>query len=400
MKAQIDGTFATARSRFLERGFRPFFLAAAIWAAVAIPVWVGALSLGMRIPSHLAPHDWHIHEMIFGYVAAVVAGFLLTAVPNWTGRLPVAGRPLAALLSLWMAGRVALAVSALLPASFAPLFAATVDAAFLVALSAVAWREVAAGRNIRNLPICGLVTLLAAANIGFHVAALSDGDTGLFQRLALAVIAALIILVGGRIVPSFSRNWMVKAGVQRLPASFDSFDKVAMALSVAALLGWVGYPETIGGAALFAGGAAVLAVRLLRWRGWTTVGDPLVLILHVGYAWLPVWCGLMAIHGFFPDAIDNSTAMHALTAGATGTMTIAVMTRASLGHSGRPLIADPLTCTVYVLVVFGAIARISAQFLPLDYVSAVSMAGLLWSGGFGLFAVGYGPMLLGFGSRA
>ncbi len=399
MTTQIEEKSRYRGPVFLDRGFRPFFFGAAVFAAVAVPIWVSVLALGLEIPSPLSPRDWHIHEMIFGYVAAVIAGFLLTAVPNWTGRLPVAGRPLAGLFAVWVAGRLMMAVSGLSDSPKVPLIAATVDAAFLVLLAGVAWREVAAGRNIRNLPICGLVLLLAGANIGFHIAALDGRDTGLFQRLALAVIAALITLVGGRIVPSFSRNWMVKAGMEVLPAPFDRVDKAAMAISGAALLCWVALPETIVGAVLFGLGAVALAIRLSRWRGWTTAGDHLVLILHVGYAWLPVWFGLMAVHGIRPDIIDSSTAMHALTAGAAGTMTIAVMTRASLGHSGRSLVADRLTSIVYALIVAGASTRVAAGFLPLDYFPALTAAGLLWSAGFALFAVGYGPMLLGLANR-
>lgn len=394
MTTSMKGDRMPGGSPFLERGFRPFFLGAALFAAFALPVWVLVLGLGLAIPTHLAPRDWHIHEMIFGYVAAVIAGFLLTAVPNWTGRLPVAGRALGGLFGLWVAGRVAMGISGIAGGGV-PVIAASIDAAFLVVLAGVAWREVMAGKNARNLPICGLVSLLAAANIGFHVASLQEGDTGLFQRLALAVIAGLITLVGGRIVPSFTRNWMVKAGMTALPAPFDIVDKAAMAVSAVTLVLWVALPETRTGAVLFGLGAIALGIRLLRWRGWATAGDHLVLILHVGYAWLPVWFGLMALHGFWPEAIDNSTAMHAMTAGAAGTMTIAVMTRASLGHSGRALTADRLTSSLYALIVAGAALRILAPFLPVDYVSALTTSGLMWSGGFALFAVGYGSMLVG-----
>ena len=384
---------------FFERGFRPFFLGAAAFAAIAVPLWVATLGLGLEIPSHLPARSWHIHEMIFGYVGAVIAGFLLTAVPNWTGRLPVSGRPLVALFGLWLAGRVVLAVSGAIPLAGAPMLAATIDAAFLVTLAAVAGREIVAGKNLRNLPVCGLVSLLAGANIGFHLSMLADGDADLFQRLALATITILMILVGGRIVPSFTRNWMVKAGSKAFPAPFGLIDKAAILISLLTLIVWVILPETPVAAALFATGAAVLALRLLRWRGWATAADPLVLILHLGYAWLPAWFALMALHGYDPAAVDASTAMHALTAGAAGTMTIAVMTRASLGHSGRALIADRSTSAIYALIVLGALARIVTPFVPLPYVTALSWAGLLWSGGFALFALSYGPMLLGVSSR-
>lgn len=219
------------RLALFEQGFRPFFLGAALFAGIALPAWLVSFSHGATWPSHLAPRDWHVHEMVFGYFGAVLGGFILTAIPNWTDRLPVTGVRLAALSGLWLAGRVAMAVSAGWPVA-----AAAIDASYLVALAAVAWRELVASRNVENMPICVLIGIVALANVGFHASVLCGGDIGVFERMALGVAAMLIGLIGGRIVPSFTRNWLEKRGETALPASFGPFDKVSLAVSAAAIL--------------------------------------------------------------------------------------------------------------------------------------------------------------------
>ena len=376
-----------------ERGYRPFFLGAGLWAAVALPLWLSMLAFGIDVPSHLSAADWHIHEMLFGYVGAVIAGFLLTAVPNWTGRLPVIGMPLALLAGLWLLGRLAMFVS-----EIAPAVAAAIDVSFLAAVAVVLWREVLAGRNLRNVPACMLVTLLALANLGFQVSVLANLDRLVAERAALAVIAFLITLIGGRIVPSFTRNWLAQGGNKRLPAAFCNFDKAVLAIAALTFISWVLMPDSIVTAVLMIIVALSLSVRSARWRVWSTLTEPLVTILHIGYAWLPIWCGLVALHIIRPQAIDASTAAHALTAGAIGTMTIAVMTRATLGHSGRPLRAGILTSAVYLLVVAGAAMRVLAPLLPIAYVDVLAVSGFMWAGGFALFVVGYVPIFLGIGS--
>ena len=376
-------------SALFERGYRPFFLGAAVVAAVALPLWLGAVGLGWSLPVYPSALDWHIHEMVFGYVGAVIAGFLLTAIPNWTGRLPVAGRPLALLFALWLAGRTAMLVSA-----YAPVITAVIDAAFLCALAAVAWREVLAGGNRRNLPVCLLVSALALANIGFHAATLGGWDRGVAERIALSAIAALIALIGGRIVPSFTRNWAAKRGAPRLPAQFGLFDTLALGGGGLALLAWIFSPGSPVTAALFALGSVLLLVRLARWRGFVTGAEPLLMILHVGYLWLPVWFGLMALQIAWPLMLNPSAALHALTAGAIGTMTVAVMTRATLGHSGRDLTADALTVVVYFFIIVGALIRVLVPFLPADPITLLTIGGLIWSTGFALFVIGYAPIFL------
>lgn len=363
--------------------FRPFFLLAGLQAALAVPLWLLMMSGAADWPMAFDPLAWHVHEMLFGFLAAVLTGFLFTAIPNWTGRLPLRGGGLVALAVLWLAGRVAVAA----PIGVWP--AGILDCAFLIAVAALAWREVLAGRNWRNAPICLLVSLFAAANILFHIS-----ETQAFgERLALGVAALLIGLVGGRVVPSFTRNWMAKRQTSELPVPFGRFDRFSLALLVAALLAWLVLPE----AEPTGWGLLVVSllhfVRLLRWRGWSTLAEPLVTVLHLGYLWLAASLALMGLAIVSPETLAATAALHALSAGAVGTMTLAIMTRASLGHGGRPLVAGPATIAIYVLVTLGAILRVLAPGLPFDYVTVLSVAALLWSGAFALFVVAYGPML-------
>ena len=368
-------------------GFRPFFLGAAGFAAVAMPLWVWALITGAGMGGD--PVSWHIHEMIFGYVGGVLAGFLLTAIPNWTGRPPVRGRVLMLLFAIWLAGRVAVFMGGMI----GPV-AALIDAAFLVALAGVAWREVAAGGNVRNFPICVVVSLFALANIGFHLETAYAGAADYAIRGALGLILLLIGLIGGRITPTFTRNWLAKRGAADMPAPFGAFDKAALVATAAAAVAWTIAPEAASTAAVLALAAVLLAARLLRWRGWAAAPEPLLLVLHVAYAWLPVALALLAAAIVWPE-IGRSPGIHALTAGGVGMMTLAVMTRASLGHTGRALTAGAGTNAIYLLVFAGAVLRVLAPWLPVDYLAAVMVAGGLWTGGFILFVLIYGPLLTG-----
>lgn len=369
-------------------GFRPFFLGGAIWGALVVPVWIAAWALGWSEIGGLPALAWHVHEMLFGFLGAIVAGFLLTAVPNWTGRLPVMGGPLLALATLWLAGRLAMLVGG--PTGLV----AGMDASFLLVLAALLWREVITGGNFRNFPVCGLVSLFALANLGFHAAIAFGFDWRPAQGLAIAVIAMLIGLIGGRIVPSFTRNWMSQTGRTPLPAPAGRFDALALGALAASLVAWIVWPWTAVTGLLLAVTGVLHAVRLARWKGWRTGTEGLVLILHAGYAWLPLALLLMAGGILLPGLIPASAALHALTAGAMGTMTLAVMTRASLGHTGRARTADRATNAIYALALTSALVRVLAPILlPLAAVPAMAVSAILWSGAFGLFALRYGPML-------
>jgi uncharacterized protein involved in response to NO len=369
-------------------GFRPFFLGAAAFVAAALPLWVWTLITGQPASAG-DPLSWHVHEMIFGYVGAVLAGFLLTAIPNWTGRLPVRGRPLMMLFALWLSGRVAVFL-----AGFIGPLAAAIDAAFLVALAGVAWREVAAGKNARNFPICAVVSLFALSNIGFHAEMATAGAADYSIRAALGLILLLISLIGGRITPSFTRNWLAGRGAVTMPAPFGRFDTLALAATAAAVIAWVLAAEATATAVLLSLAAVLHLVRLLRWRGWAASSEPLLLALHVAYAWLPVALALLAAAIVWPE-LGRSSGIHAFTAGGIGMMTLAVMTRATLGHTGHDLSAGVGTSAIYLLVFLGAVLRVAAPWLPVDYLAAVVVAGGLWTGGFVLFVLIYGPILAG-----
>lgn len=374
-----------------RQGFRPFFLAAGLWAVLAVPLWLLVFQGTLELPSAHAPAAWHAHEMIFGYAAAVIAGFLLTAIPNWTGRLPLQGLPLAALFSVWLFGRVAVAASDVIGA--AP--AAVVDLAFLAILLAVVLREIVAGRNWRNLPMVLALVVLIAANGLTHLAAFGLADSGAAgERLGIAVIVLLICLVGGRIIPSFTRNWLAKRGASALPAAFGSFDRLTLLITLAGLATWV-TAEThfVTGALLLAAGVLNIA-RLVRWQGRQTGAEPLVWSLHLGFFWVPLGLLLLSLGIFLPDRLPATAGLHALTVGAIGSMTLAVMTRATLGHAGRRLAADRSTMAIYFAINAAAALRIASTVAVGTYLPLLWSSAVLWIVAFGIFAVVYGRIHL------
>jgi uncharacterized protein involved in response to NO len=368
-------------------GFRPFFLAAGLWAIVGILLWIPQYMGQLSVPTHLSPLDWHVHEMLYGYVAATVAGFLLTAIPNWTGRLPVNGWPLAGLAALWLAGRLALLISAQLGG----LVAAIIDTAFLATLGAVAAREIVAGENWRNLRVLVILVVLVLGNIVFHAEVLMTGAADYGSRIAIAAVILMISLIGGRIVPSFTNNWLNRNNPGRLPVPFSRFDMVALVVSAIALAAWIITPmHWLSGLLLIVAGC-LQAVRLARWAGDRTVADRLVLILHIGYAFVPLGFLMVGLTVFVPQ-MPATAGIHAWTAGTIGLMTVAVMTRASLGHTGQALQAGRGTQAIYALLLGAALVRIVAAFMI--SVDLLELAGLFWIAAFILFVVLYGPLLV------
>jgi uncharacterized protein involved in response to NO len=372
----------------LSFGFRPFFLSGALWAAIAVALWLPMLSGHLALPSAFSPIEWHVHELVYGYVPAVIAGFLLTAVPNWTGRLPVVGTPLLLLFLTWAAGRIAMLVSLWIGSGIA----AAVDLLFFAALALVVAREIIAGNNTRDLKVLGVVALLLVGNGLFHVEAAARIGNGHGTRLGIAAIVMLIMLIGGRIIPSFTRNWLSRRGPGRLPAPFDRFDIAAMAVSGVGLASWVILPEAMPTALLALAACALNVARLHRWVGERTAAEPLVLILHVAYAFIPLGFLLLALGTLTPGLVGPTGALHGWTAGAIGLMTLAVMTRASLGHAGRPLTATRPIQFIYVAALIAALARIAAAFgllrEPMLHLSATA-----WVLAFGGFVVIYAPLL-------
>jgi uncharacterized protein involved in response to NO len=358
------------------------------------------LTQGATLPSRFDPLAWHIHEMLFGFVMATIAGFLLTAIPNWTGRLPVHGLPLAVLAGSWLLGRIACLFSALCPAWLAT----SADLLFPLLLAAVAAREIIAGHNWRNLVVLFPVTLLGIANLLMHLEANGVevpqglGGPGLGWRLGLAAIIVLISVIGGRIVPSFTRNWLAKrplagSAAAPLPATQGRLDLIALITLPIALAGWAFLPDTPAIGILLLLGAALHLRRLAGWRGLSTTAEPLLLVLHLGYAWLVLGVALLGL-SMLGAAIPLSAAIHALTAGAIGTMTLAVMTRATRGHAGRPLTADPITILIFALVTLAAITRIAAALSTAWIMPLLITSATLWIAAFACFVAAYAPMLL------
>jgi len=373
----------------LSYGFRPFFLFGAIYAGLAILAWLPMFSGELELSTAFSPVDWHVHEMLYGYLPAVVTGFLLTAIPNWTGRLPIQGMPLLVLFSVWLAGRVAVTFSA----EIGWLAAAIIDVDFLVLVVAATAREIVAGKNWRNLRVVGLVTLLLAGNVAFHVEAHVQGTAEYGARVGIAAIVLLIVVIGGRIVPSFTRNWLARENPGRLPTPFARFDVAVIGASAATLALWVAQPLGLATASALAVTAVLNIVRLARWAGDRTWRDRLVLILHVGYAFVPL--GFLLASAAALDIIVPSAGIHAWTVGAAGTMTLAVMTRASLGHTGNTLTASAVTQAVYAAVVIAAIARICVSLEPASSEALLPVTVFAWCVAFFGFAASYGPMLMG-----
>jgi len=370
-------------------GFRPFFLGGSLFAGFAVLAWLPAYFGEISLPTAYPALDWHIHEMIYGYGAAAVAGFTLTAIPNWTGRLPLAGGRLIGLAALWLAGRLAMACSAWIGA----IPAAAVDLAFLALLILFCARELGHGGQSHNRKVVAALAILWLGDLVFHVEAIARGYADAGVRLGLAALIALIMLIGGRIIPSFTRNWLARMNPGALPAPPDRWDMAAIVVAALALAGWVAAPNAgvVGWALIVA--AIAQAARLARWRGWRAWRDRLVLVLHAAYLFIPLGFALtgLAALGLAPE----SAGLHAWAIGAIGGMTIAVMSRAALGHTGRALVASPAAQAVYALVFGAALARVYAALAPEHGFVALHVAAFAWIAAFLLFAVAYWRVFTG-----
>jgi len=372
----------------LTYGFRPFFLFGAIYAGLAMLAWLPIFNGELALSTAFGPIDWHVHEMLYGYLPAVVTGFLLTAIPNWTGRLPIQGMPLLTLVAVWLAGRVAVTFSA----EIGWLLAAIIDVSFLILVIAATAREIVAGKNWRNLRVIAMVTLLLAGNIAFHLEAHFSGNAEYGARIGIAATVLLLVVIGGRIIPSFTRNWLARENPGRLPAPFARFDVAVIGLSAATLALWTVQPMGRITAAALAATGALQIVRLARWAGDRTWRDRLVLVLHVGYAFVPF--GFLLASAAAVAMVPADTGTHAWMVGAAGTMTLAVMTRASLGHTGSVLSASAVTQAVYAAIVVAALARICSSLEPAWSEQLLYIAALAWVAAFFGFAASYGPLLV------
>lgn len=368
-------------------GFRPFFLGGALWAVLAMALWIMAMSGHGQPGGDYGAANWHMHEMLFGFGAAVLSGFMMTAVPNWTGRMPLSGRPLMALAALWLVGRLAMTW----PPAGAVWLGALTDAVFLPAMVAVFAAEIIAGKKWQNLPVVAAVTMVALANLGFHLAVLRGGDPALAARAGVSAYVMLIVIIGGRITPSFTRNWLARRGPGPLPIPFGRFDMLVAGVSAVTLALWIAAPESRA-VALTGPVAAVLNLaRMLRWRGWRTWSEPLLLALHGGYAMLALGFAAIGLSGL--GLLSTAGALHVFAVGAIGGEMLAVMGRATRGHTGRDLTASRKTCVSYLAIWAAALLRPAAEFG--DYDLLIHLAGGLWMLAFGLYVLEYAPMLIG-----
>ncbi|MEP2717440.1 NnrS family protein [Pseudophaeobacter sp.] len=371
-------------------GFRPFFAGASVFALLVVPLWLLIWRGELDYAGHFSSVDWHIHEMIFGYGSAVLAGFLFTAVPNWTGRLPIKGWPLALLCLVWVLGRIVLWGFD----GISPVLVLALDGSFLFLVAAMIAREVIAGKNWRNLKVLVPVLLLAVANVLFHIEVMVSGASDYGRRLGIALLVFLIMLIGGRIIPSFTRNWLVKERGKdaALPIAFSRFDALSLIVGVLALISWVLAPEAgVSGLLLLL--AAVLHVaRLTRWRGLSVLASPLLVMLHVAYFFVPL--GVM-VSGFAAfGLVEQVASVHLLGIGAVGGMTMAVMMRASLGHTGRALVAGRVLTIGFALLLLAAMVRIlGVVIVQLEDVGVDLSAGL-WTLSFALLCLRLLPWLL------
>ncbi|UCH74506.1 MAG: NnrS family protein [Rhodospirillales bacterium] len=380
-----------------EYGFRVFFLGAGLQAALAMLAWVTwmtAQSLGIApemITVAGSIHLWHAHEMIFGYGLAVVAGFFLTAVPGWTGRQPVRGTLLAVLFGLWLLGRASSWASAWVPAAVIAL----PELAFIGLLSLLVAHALLAGRAKRNFVFLPVLAILFAAAALHHAEAmgLADGLSETGQLLAIDALLVLLTVVGGRIVPAFTTNALRRDGVEPLPRAADRRDAAAILLMVALLAADLVAPASVATGWVALAAALAGALRMVGWRPGRVLSSPILWVLHLGYAWLVLGLllkGFALIGGSMPEIL----ALHILTIGALGTMTLGVMTRAGLGHTGRALKVSGAITLSYLLVSLAAAIRVLWPLFDLPFGDlAIITSGLLWSAAFVIFTIVYWPVL-------
>jgi uncharacterized protein involved in response to NO len=364
-------------------GFRPFYLLAALFSAVAVLVWLAVLR-GQPWHGFVSPLAWHQHEMTFGFALAVVAGFLLTAGRVWTGLRTPQGIALSLLVAHWLLARVLMFTGPALAAGL-------VDGSFPFVIAAVMAWVIVASRNWRNLFVVGLLVLLGVANVGFHLehAGMLRLPADLPVRAALFLVLFLVVVMAGRVIPGFTANALPRAGVRRRPR----LDQAALGCTALAFVG-AAFAGSAGWVAAVAGLAAVLHVaRQWGWRPLATRGQPILWILQLSHAWIPVGCVLLALNAL--GWIAQPVAVHALGVGALGGTVLGMITRTALGHTGRALVVGRWETAAYLMVHAAALARVAAGLAPeLGYSGLVAAAAWLWAGAFAIYFVVYLPRLL------
>ena len=371
--------------------FRPLFMLAGLYAPLVLLLWLGYFFGGLTLPAQrINPFLWHSHEMVFGFVAAAMGGFAFTAVANWTGRPPLKGTSLLILCGLWLLGRFAMLF--LEPGWWAMLL----DLAYLFLVIVLLTRELYLGQNRRNYIVVAVLSSLCLFNVAYHLE-LSGNFNGILttsgasMRGAILSVVLMIALIGGRIIPAFSGNWLrARAVTGPLPASFGRLDIACLLSTVLVLLSFVPYPFSTSTGAVLIVTALLHSLRLARWRTLKIASEPLLLVLHVAYGWIPIGLLLLAASSF--QLVTPSAGIHALTIGAITTMIMAVAIRAGKGHSGRPLTSDSWINSCFVLISLTAALRIASSLIAYDWL--IVSSGLAWLLAFGIFLVVAIPILV------
>ena len=371
---------------FLQNAFRPFFLLGTAFAAASIVAWAGMLGQQWSLATSLPPLLWHGHEMLFGFGAALVVGFVLTASQEWTGIRPLPPVALAGLAALWLLARIVF----LLPQHVPHALAALVDSLLLPLAAAALARVLWKARNRRNYVVAGLLLLLAALNIAMHLAVAGAVALDPAQPLLLAtwLFGALMVMMGGRVIPFFTAR---RLGVAMPPPErlWPACELAAVATALAVVLS----PRTVLASGLALVASVIVFARWLAWRPWISRGEPMLWILHLGYLWLAVSYGLAAwVHA--TGALPLLLPVHALTTGALGALGLGMMSRVALGHTGRPIAANAAMITAFVLVLAAGVFRLTAYVPgPMGGIFGLTLAGACWSLAFGLYVARYLPVM-------
>lgn len=372
--------------------FRIFFLLTGLYALMLIAGWIAFLFAALPLPVGWAPLQWHSHEMIYGFVTPAIAGFVLTAMTNWTGAPPLQGRNLMLLALLWTAGRLVMWLAGWLPGWLV----AVVDLAFLPVLAGYMALVLMRHNNRRNLILVGVLALLWLGNLLMHIG-FSTGKTNFLQAgqlLGLDLITVLIVIIAGRITPLFTANWLSRTGRDGSVIRRIQWVEMGALGSIFALLITDVAPvptAVIGGVALLAAGFNLW--RLMLWRGWLILSEPLLWILHLSYLWLVVALLFRGLSEFYP-ALAPTLWQHALGAGAIASLILGVMTRVSFGHTGRPLQLPSYGVWIYVAISLAAVLRIAVPLGVLDFGIGVLAASAAWILAFTFFLILYAPVLL------
>lgn len=387
---QEPGYEGKAGPLFFAAGFRPFFLFAGLQAALMLPLWLAVYTGGVSLELLFGAAVWHGHEMVFGFAGAAIGGFLLTAVPSWTNTRPVRGTRLMVLFAVWLAGRIAFTLAGFLP----PVLVAVLDLLYVPLLAVLLSGPLIQAGKWRNIAFLPILTLFFLANVLVHAGVTFDmGDPMRGNYLGIMLVLLMIVIVGGRIIPSFTQNWLRMQGqpVEMRPLAWIEKGGAAGSVVLGGVLATL-VPGSLAAGVVLLAAAAIHFLRMARWYGQRTLANPILWVLHLGYLWLVIGLALLGLASFVPS-LPVSAAVHALTAGAIGTMILAVMSRAALGHSGRSLDVSKAVVAAYVLLSVGSLLRVAAPLLPDAQMGLTHAGGSLWALAWLLFVIVYFPIV-------